>query len=545
MKTYMKNASLITFFAILMGLCWKTEGATVITCEPQYGFLPCTTGLWGRLFLIVVYQYLMSVGQSYISNGSDKFFSLIGPGIFGAGVFHILANFPLLFLILENGLSASDDTSAYFSAAMGMNVLAGSAVMSLTLIWPSVIVFGSYDLADDNEEEDDAVLPELPDEEPSYIKKLTAYGLTTDGETSYTARLMLVSMIPFLVLQLPKIINTTSVTRVIVLLTLILSLSFFIAYAVYQMFQPWIQNRRFDYVRQKFVKNKLLKLLSTNGKANVKLIKDLHKELDKNHDGKVTKAELKTLLLGIQLEADGELTDDLVERVMDQLDISGDESIQEAEFVRILTKWLKDARKSLSKNDYNPLSFFVKQQEDADEEQQAALIPKKTKLNYQGSIWEYLEALALVLLGTAVTALIALPLIMNVSGFATEANVPSFLIPYIIIPCAINIPRLLSTIDAASQKTQRAASLTLSQIYSGVFMSNMSSLTTFLLTVYIRDLPWDVSAEVLVVLIICGVMGVFTSTRTSFPLWTGYVGYLLYPISLLMLYLLTVVWGWS
>ncbi|KAI7726717.1 hypothetical protein M8C21_022796 [Ambrosia artemisiifolia] len=398
------------------------------------------------------------------------------------------------------GVSASDDTGAYFSAAMGMNVLAGSAVLSLTLIWPSVIVFGSYDLADDD---DETGLSQLFEEEPSYIKKLTAYGLTTDTETSYTARLMLVSMIPFLILQLPQIINSASVTRVIVLLTLIISLGFFIAYAV------------------------------------------LHKELDKNHDGKVTNAELKTLLLGIQLQADGEVSEDLVERVMDQLDISGDESIQEDEFVRILTKWLKDARKSLSKNDYNPLSFFTKPQADADEEQQAALIPKKENLNDQSSIWDYLEALALVLLGTAITALVALPLIMNVSGFATEANVPSFLIPYIIIPCAINIPRLLSTINSASQKTQRAASLTLSQIYSGVFMSNMSSLTTFLLTVYIRDLPWDVSAEVLVVLIICGVMGVFTSTRTIFPLWTGYVGYLLYPISLLMLYLLTAVWGWS
>ncbi|KAI7730977.1 hypothetical protein M8C21_006826 [Ambrosia artemisiifolia] len=416
------------------------------------------------------------------------------------------------------GVSASDDTGAYFSAAMGMNVLAGSAVLSLTLIWPSVIVFGSYDLADDD---DETGLSQLFEEEPSFIKKLTAYGLTTDTETSYTARLMLVSMIPFLILQLPQIINSASVTRVIVLLTLIISLGFFIAYAVYQIFQPWIQNRRFDYVRQKFVKNKLLKLLSTNGKANVQLIKELHKELDKNHDGKVTNAELKTLLLGIQLQADGKVSEDLVERVMDQLDISGDESIQEDEFVRILTKWLKDARKSLSKNDYNPLSFFTKPQADADEEEQAALIPKKENLNDQSSIWDYLEALALVLLGTAITALVALPLIMNVSGFATEANVPSFLIPYIIIPCAINIPRLLSTINSASQKTQRAASLTLSQIYSGVFMSNMSSLTTFLLTVYIRDLPWDVSAEVLVVLIICGVMGVFTSTRTIYPLWTG------------------------
>ncbi|KAL8236128.1 hypothetical protein R6Q59_017209 [Mikania micrantha] len=514
-----------------------------MTCEPQYGFLPCTTGVWGRLFLIVVYQYLMSVGQTYISNGSDKFFSLFGPGIFGAGFFHILANFPMLFLILENGLSASDDTGASFSAAMGMNVLAGSAVMSLTLIWPSVIAFGSYDLAED----DDTILPHILGEEPSFIKKLTAYGVATDSETSYTSRIMLVSMIPFLILQLPKIINATSVTQVIVLLTLVLTSTLFVAYAVYQIFQPWIQNRRFDYIRQKFVKNKLLKLLSTNGKPNVQLIIDLHRRLDKNHDGKVTLAELKTLLLGMHLLEDGELSDGLVERVIDQFDFSGDKCIQEDEFVRILTKWLQEARKSLSKNDYNPLSLFNKSKDQgADEEQQLPLIPKKKKnLNDEGLIWEYLEAFGLVLIGTAMTALVALPLIMNVSGFATDANIPSFLIPYVIIPCAINIPRLLSTINSARQKTQRSASLTLSQIYSGVFMNNMSSLTTFLLTVYIRDLPWDVSAEVLVVLIICGVMGVFTSTRTVFPLWTGYLSYLLYPISLLVLFLLTVVWGWS
>nr|XP_043622266.1 sodium/calcium exchanger NCL2-like [Erigeron canadensis] len=529
----------IIFLASLVSFSGKVEGATSVTCEPQYGFLPCTSGIWGTLFLIVVYQYLMSLGQSYISNGSDKFFALIGPGIFGASLFHILANFPMLFLILQSGLS-SEDQGASFNAGMGMSVLAGSATLSLTLIWPSVIVFGSYDLADD----DDTISPQPFEEDPSFLTKLTAYGLTTDTETSSTARIMLVSMIPFLILQLPQIINSDSVTRVVEFIALIITLSFFIAYIVYQIFQPWIQNRRFDYVTQKFVKNKLLKLLSTNGTANVTLIKDLYKGLDKNHDGKVTNAELKTLLLGIQVQADGELSDDLVDRVMDQLDISGDEFITEDEFVRIMKKWLQDARKSLSKNDYNPLSFFVKPQAtDADEEQQAALIPKK-KINAKTSIWDYLEALALVVLGTSVTALVALPLIMNVVGFATLANVPSFLIPYVVIPCAINIPRLVSTINSASQKTQRAASLTLSQIYSGVFMSSMSSLSTFLLTVWIRDLPWDVSAEVLVVLIICGVMGVFTSTRTVFPLWTGYVGYLMYPLSLLMLYLLTAVWGW-
>ncbi|KAM0071755.1 putative EF-hand domain-containing protein [Helianthus debilis subsp. tardiflorus] len=539
MKIYGKNGSFIILLATLIRFCGKTEGATV-TCELEYGFLPCTSGVWGRLFLIVVYQYLMSIGQSYISKGSNKFFSLIGPGIFGASLFHILANFPTLFIVLESQLS-SDDIGASISAATGMSVLAGSAVMTLTLIWPSVIAFGSYDLAHDNA---NANLPQLSEQEPSFLTKLTVYGVTTDSETSYTARLMLVSMIPFLILQLPKIINSTSVTRVIVLIALIMTLSFFIASTVYQIFQPWIQNRRYDYVRQKFVKNTLLKLLSLNEKANVQLIKYLYKKLDSNNDGKVTSAEVKTLLVGIQMQADGERSEDLVDNIIGQLDIAGDGSIEEDEFVNVLTKWLHDARKSLSRNDYNPLSFFTKHQVNGDEEQEI-LIPKKTNVDDQNSIWDYLEAFALVLVGIVMTVLIAQSLITNVVNFANDANIPSFFIPYFVIPCAINTPRLLSMITSARQKTQRAASLTLSRIYSGLFTSNMSNLSTFLLTVYIKDIPWDVAAEVLVVLVICVVMGIFTSTRTVFPLWTAFVGYLFYPIAILMLYLLTVVWGWS
>lgn len=51
-----------------------------------------------------------------------------------------------------------------------MSVLAGSAVMSLTLIWPSVIAFGSYDLADDDDSLD---LAQLFGEEPPFLQKLT------------------------------------------------------------------------------------------------------------------------------------------------------------------------------------------------------------------------------------------------------------------------------------------------------------------------------------------------------------------------------------
>ncbi|CAI9292780.1 unnamed protein product [Lactuca saligna] len=535
MKIYVKNGSLIIFVVALMEFFGNIEGATV-TCEPKYGFLPCTNETWGALFLYMVYQYLMALGQKYVSEGSDKFFGLIGPGIFGASLFHILANFPTLFLVLQSTLSSEDGGAS--ATTSSMNTLTGSMVMSLTIIWPSVITFGSYDLSDDD---DDSISSE--EDEPSFFKKLTAYGVTTDNETSYTARIMLVSAIPFILLQLPTIINSTSITRVIILLTLLLVLSMYITYITYQMFQPWIENRRSEYVTQKFVKDKLQTLLSTNGKPNVRLIREIYKGLDENQDGKVSKVELKTFLLGIKLQTNDATKDDLVEIIMDRFDISGDQSIEENEFVRILIKWLREARKSVSQNDYNPLSFFATEpSEDADEEHQKALLPKEIISRAETSILEFLQALSLILFGTVLSGLVSSPLISNVMTFANHANVPSFLIPYCVVPCATNISRILSTIRSATQKTERASSLTFSQIYSGVAMSSMSSLTTFLLIVYIKDLSWDVSAQLLVVMIICVGMSVLTSTRKVYPLWTGYVIYLMYPISLLMLYMLTVVW---
>lgn len=88
--------------------------STNVTCEPTYGFLPCTTEVWGQLFLIVVYEYLLSLSSDYITSGSNLFFQIFGTGIFGASLFHILAIFPQLLLVL--GKLLSSNTTFLFSS---------------------------------------------------------------------------------------------------------------------------------------------------------------------------------------------------------------------------------------------------------------------------------------------------------------------------------------------------------------------------------------------------------------------------------------------
>ncbi|RWW60280.1 hypothetical protein BHE74_00032738 [Ensete ventricosum] len=108
-------------------------------------------------------------------------------------------------------------------------------------------------------------------------------------------------------------------------------------------------------------------------------------------------------------------------------------------------------------------------------------------------------------------------------------------------PSGQRLAVLLSFIVA----TVLLVSYCLYQIYGAATMNNTLCLAVFLALVYVRELAWDFSAEVFIIFIVCVVMGLFTSFRTTFPLWTCFFAYLLYPLSLVLVYVLDFVFGWS
>nr|XP_023907306.1 sodium/calcium exchanger NCL2-like isoform X1 [Quercus suber] len=514
--------------------------ATTVTCEPTYGFLPCTTKVWGQLFMIVVYEYLLSLAEKYVSSGTDLFFQMFGTGIFGASLFHILGTIPQVGLVLVIGVTGSTDTIEAL-ATMGMGLLAGSTIMLLTLIWGSVIAFGSYDLSQPSDSSD------IENERPF---SLTGYGVSTDVETYYTARIMIVSMIPFFILQLAKVLNSSSGIRIVVIVSLLVTLVFLFFYCTYQVFQPWIQNRRLEYLMCKYVqKNLLPSLLTDGGRPNITIIRELFHKIDKNNDNHISADELRALILGIQIEEVGLNVDDYEAKVMEEFDISGDSHITENEFIKGVSKWLNKAQQSASNQGHDKPKFFnsnSKTQMQKTTEEEIRLLAQRKESKGTDMAWSnYIKAAFLLILGTAITVLLAQPLMQTLQEFSTAVNIPSFLVSYVVIPLALNYRQTLRAITSARQKTEKAISLTFSEIYNGVFMNNMMGLAIFLALVYIRDLSWDVSAEVLVVLLICTVMGLFTSFCSKFPFWTSILAYLLYPLSLLLIYVLTTVFGWS
>ncbi|KAJ8765240.1 hypothetical protein K2173_011920 [Erythroxylum novogranatense] len=525
------------------------------SCEQTYGFLPCTTTVLGNLFLIIVYGYLMFLAATYLSSGSELLLEILGPGIVGGLFLPILGALPDAMLILVSGISGTVAT-AQSQVSVGMGLMAGSTVMLLTLIWGSCVIVGKCDIRDTG---DGAV-----DGRNTKGFSLTGSGVSTDIWTCYAARIMAVSVIPFLVVQLPQALHSSSGRHLAVLIGLILSLSMLISYCLYQVFQPWIQRRRLAYAKLKHVISGILqhlkqralgRLLTDDGQPNEEVIRKLFEAIDENNDKKLSSSELKALIIGIRFEEIDFDKDNAVAEVMRDFDTSNDGSIDENEFVSGVIKWLNEARRAGGSasdpgphtlkyiNDFNLQTrrehalLGPEQQEEEQSDETVEVVDNPRKI--------LIKAMLMLLLGTVIAAVFADPLVDAVNNFSDATSIPTFFISFIALPLATNSSEAVSAIIFSSRKKIRTSSLTFSELYGAVTMNNLLCLSVFLALVYIRGLTWDFSSEVLVIFIVCIVMGAFASFRTTFPLWTSGLAYILYPFSLALVYVLDYVFGWS
>ncbi|OIT00325.1 PREDICTED: uncharacterized protein LOC109228864 [Nicotiana attenuata] len=527
----------------IISLFAETEEA----CEQSYGFLPCTKTALGNVFLIFVYGYLMFLAATYLSSGSELLLEILGPGLIGGLFLPALGALPDAMLILVSGVSGTA-AAAQGQVSVGIGLLAGSTVMLLTAIWGTCCIVGKCDIQN-------SVAVDLRDTKGL---SLTGSGVTTDIWTSYAAMIMAVSVIPFIVVQLPQLFHSTSGRHLAVLIALIISLSLLVTYCLYQVFQPWIQTRRLAYVKHKHVISGILKhlkkhalgrLFTDHGTPNIQVIEKLFNAIDENGDGYLSHSELRALVVGISLEEINLDENDAIAKVLKDFDTSSDEKLDLKEFIAGVEKWLYEARSSNgSSREAGPdtmkyLDDFHEQTrmehsllgDTSDEVVEGVENPRKVAI----------KAALLLLLGTIIAAGFADPLVDAVNNFSSATSIPTFFISFIALPLATNSSEAVSAIIFASRKNKRSASLTFSELYGAVTMNNLLCLSVFLAIVYIRGLTWNFSSEVLVILIVCIVMGVLGSIRTTFPLWTCSIAFLLYPLSLVLVYVLDYVFGWS
>ena len=76
----------------------------------------------------------------------------------------------------------------------------------------------------------------------------------------------------------------------------------------------------------------------------------------------------------------------------------------------------------------------------------------------------YIKAAIFIIFGTAITFILAEPLMITVQGLSIAANIPSFVISYVLIPLALSFGQAQGAIASAKQKTENAISLALSEV---------------------------------------------------------------------------------
>lgn len=76
-------------------------------------------------------------------------------------------------------------------------------------------------------------------------------------------------------------------------------------------------------------------------------------------------------------------------------------------------------------------------------------------------------------------------------------------------------------------------------------MNCTMGLGIFLAVVYVRQLVWDFSSEVLVICVVTVAMGLVASFRKVFPTWMAGIAIALYPFSLALVLLLDNILGWQ
>ncbi|XP_075671950.1 sodium/calcium exchanger NCL1-like isoform X2 [Castanea sativa] len=542
-------------------------------CEQLYGFLPCSNSMFGHLFLIVVYEYLLFKGESLVAAGGEQIFKILGPGIFGASAFHVLGALPESLILLASGLLNTKETAQEY-VFTGVGLLAGSSIFLLTILWGTCVIASSQDFSN---------RPQFSNSTQTSRQRLrtllTGCGISTDLETCYTARIMALSIIPFIIVQSLKIFSSSSAERnIVILIAIVVSTVFLFLYFFYQIFEPWIQKRRLEFVKHKNLilsilqhvqKHALGNILTADGAPNVNAIKRLFEEVDQDGDNIISPSDLRELLLEIKFTGTSIDKEKEIGKVMKEFDLDGDQKITMDEFVTGFTKWLDETKHAIDKQYFSKKSLkdvyqvfgpwlLNKRREREMTKDLIQEILRHVHSNVVGGLLkedgtpdtnsikrlfekmdhdsnncisqhELKELIADIKFGKLPLDVeeAVLKLIEELDTDGDHLiNEDEFVSGF---------AKWLDTTDNQDPSTTESQD-DIYQIYGGVFMNNILGFSVLLILIYARELTWEFSAEMLVVLLVCATMGLTASFRSTFPIWTSFLAYLLYPLSLLLVY---------
>ncbi|KAF2305195.1 hypothetical protein GH714_002969 [Hevea brasiliensis] len=341
--------------------------STKHTCTHPYGFLPCASNIPGFIFQIVVLEYLLLVGDKILTKGRQQLFSILGVGIYGATVFRILTVLPTIVLVLASGLAQNKD-AAQARIENGAGTLAGSTVFYLTLQWGICVILGrtkiTKELSPPQQESSNASTPAGCLRVKRRLSVLKEYGVKTDKETRYAAGIMLLSLIPFIIVEVASNFKSRPWSLIV---TLTVSVAALVSYLGYQSRNKWIQERSLEYSRdqlllagfldhlQNFAKRTLV---NDEGNVDASCIKRTFRKIDKDNDDHISKDELREFLANKKsghLAVDEEFA---IKQLMKHFDQDSNHLITVDEFLGGCERFVRNAKEMVADKTDSSKQYF-------------------------------------------------------------------------------------------------------------------------------------------------------------------------------------------
>ncbi|CAI5463408.1 unnamed protein product [Closterium sp. Yama58-4] len=577
-------------------------------CEEIYGLLPCSSSVAGSTFLMAAYGYLVLVAAQLISDGSELLLQVLDPGLIGGLLLPVLGALPDTLLILVSGLGGTKE-EAQEQVLVGMGVLAGSTIMILTVAWGGSLICGRCDLIEKPTRRDSssAGAPGRPGsagagagaagggvggsfvlvaKDRTLTRPYNWYrtGVTTDEQTRIGAWIMMGSVVPFIIMQIPLMDGASGEyyeqqSRIAALLGLLLSFAGLVAYCAYQVLSPWLQASKIQYARVHYLRTMAIRdlhhlalkntwggLVRPDGSPDRDTLHKVFRHFDEDGSGSLSRSEIKGLILGLGIQNQGDVPPEAqIHEWMRDFDSNSDGEIGEEEFVHGMERWMaqfgggpggagKHRRRQSSTNLESILdghvdtakvhlegledSLLDEQEGDDDDDDEDEEAPKTPAEIYR-------QAIIKIVGGALLVTVFADPVVDSITSFSKASHIPAFFVAFVVTPLASNASELISCLIFAMKRRKRTISLTYSQVYGAISMNNTMCLGTFLALVYFRSLNWQFSAEVTIILLNTFIIGILGGTRRTFQTWLAFPVLALYPLSILIVAFLDYVLGWN
>jgi Ca2+/Na+ antiporter len=630
---------------VALGLAVVAAPATALSALSSVGG---ADGLVGSVVEAVLFGAIILQGAKLLSEGSELLLEVLDPGVVGGVLLPVLGATPDALIILSSGLGGTQAEAAQ-QLSVGVGTLAGSNALLLSPAWAAAVFAGRCDLdpatgvaidrrltvplfgggggagggGDNNSNSSTSSTPKPKN-------PWTDTGVTVDPDVQRGAAVMAASVLLYGSVQLPAAllgdVNDPKAAAAGATACFLAGA----AYCAYSVLSPSLQKRRIAEARKKRLRSLAAEtlasrwllqgaagagaasssssssssgpLLDASGKVRPAVADALFDEFDSDKSGHIDNAELRALLLGLQLAAGGSGggqdaasdssttttprldTKEAMDFFLADLDADGNASVSREEFASTLQRWVDAklegaaaagrgggggsnnpvARASAWRSLLDPRSGGANAalvarlpEDDLEQLRRAAdaLATEEVEDEEDGSGEEGGEggsrgaiigkASAYLAGGLGLCAVFSDPLVEALSHLAEDLHADPFFVAFCLTPLASNASEVLSSLSFVSKKRRRNASLAFAGLFGGATINNTLILGILLAIISARQLPWIYSSETLAIAFVSAAVGVVAGTRTNLPLWTAVPVALVWPVTLAGVFYLDTVLGWT